>query len=73
MHTTRKRKAEGCKNEVVIAGFCNQCQADYNPSLIIVNQNAEEIGTQTAKLLLKRIISTEIKGFKTKTVAANLS
>ncbi|WP_296380926.1 LacI family DNA-binding transcriptional regulator [Winogradskyella sp.] len=73
MHTTRRLKTEGFKNKITIAGFCNQCQSDYNPSLIIVNQNAEEIGTQTAKLLLKRIKSTEIKGYRTKTVAVNLS
>lgn len=73
MHTTRRLNAEGSKNEITITGFCNQCQSHYNSSLIIVNQNAEEIGTETAKLLLSRIKSTETKGYKTKTIHTFLS
>lgn len=70
MHVIRDLKTKGLKKDIVIAGFCNQKQADYNPSLIVVNQNAEEIGIEAAKLALKRIKKIDKKTFFTKTIAA---
>lgn len=72
MHIIRDLKATGVKNDISIAGFCNQKQVEYNPSLIIVNQNAEEIGIQAAKLALKRLKKVDRKKFFTKTVAVCL-
>ena len=73
IHTTRQLKSEGLNKHIKIAGFCNQCQADYNPMLIIVNQNAKEIGVEAAKLILNRIKKTTNKGFQTKTVEVYLT
>ncbi len=70
MHVIRNLKTEGFKQDIAIAGFCNRNQTDYNPSLIVVNQNAEEIGIEAAKLVLKRIKKVDRNTFFTKTVAA---
>jgi len=62
MHVTRHIKSEKANRKIIVAGFCNERLADYDASLIVVNQNAEEIGIQTAKLLLKQIKSTPVRG-----------
>lgn len=70
MHTIRDIKSKDANRDITLAGFCNQMQADYDPSLIVVNQNAEKIGQESAKIILKRIKKAEKKSFFTKTVAA---
>lgn len=70
MHVIRDLKPKPLNNKIAMAGFCNQDQADYNPSLIVVNQNAEEIGIEAAKLALERIKKEDKKTFFTKTIAA---
>ena len=62
---------------ITIAGFCNHCQANHHPSLIIVEQNAEAIGAAAAKLILRRIKNTQLKNtqmqpFQTKMIATEL-
>ena len=42
-------------NELSIVAFCNESQMEYNPSLVSIDQHAEEIGKVSAKLLIKRI------------------
>lgn len=73
MHVIRNLKIQGLHENINLAGFCNKKQADYNPSLIVVNQNAEEIGVEAAKLALKRIVKIDKidkKSYFTKIVAA---
>ena len=70
MHVVRDLKVQNSKKDIAMAGFCNQSQADHNPSLIVVNQNAEKIGIEAAKLILKRIKKIDKKTFFTKIVAA---
>lgn len=70
MHVIRNLESQGFNKDIAIAGFCSKKQADYNPSLIVVNQNAEEIGIQAAKLALKRIKKIDKKSYFTKIVAA---
>ena len=70
MHVIRDLKVQNSNKDIAIAGFCNQSQADHNPSLIVVNQNAEKIGIEAAKLVLKRIKKVDKKTFFTKIVAA---
>jgi LacI family transcriptional regulator len=60
-------------NALTIAGFCNQYQSEYDPSLIVINQNAKEIGTHAAKLILRRINKSAVKEFQTKTIAVELN
>jgi LacI family transcriptional regulator len=71
MHVIRNLPMTDKNKKIALAGFCNQIQADYNPSLIIVNQNAEKIGREAAKLTLKCLKRVNRKLFFTKTVAAN--
>ncbi|WP_452232380.1 LacI family DNA-binding transcriptional regulator [Lacinutrix sp. MEBiC02595] len=59
-------------NAISIAGFCNDMQSKYDASLIVINQNAKEIGVTCAKLLLDRIKSKDNTSFQTKTIAVNL-
>lgn len=59
-------------NDVSIAGFCNDKQLKYDSSLIVINQNAKEIGKESARLLLERIKNKENSSFYTKTIAVNL-
>lgn len=61
------------KSAITIAGFCNQRQSEAHPSLLIVDQNAEKIGIECAKLLLKRIGDSMVSSFQTKTVSVNFS
>jgi LacI family transcriptional regulator len=61
------------KSTIEIAGFCNKIQSDFNPSLIVVNQNAEKIGMEAAKLILNRIANSSKNDFQTKTININLS
>lgn len=70
---TRQLNADTSKNQVLIAGFCNQCQTDAYPSLIVVNQNAEEIGIQTAELILSRIQKVERAAFTTKMISTKIN
>ncbi len=70
---TDQLKSNDHSKQITIAGFCNQYQANNNPSLIIVDQNAEEIGTQSAKLMLQRIKNVENSEYCTKTVSVNLN
>ena len=70
MHVIRELKNQGSTKDIAIAGFCSQRQMDYNPSLIVVNQNAETIGVEAAKLVLSRVKKVDRKAFFTKTVAA---
>ena len=72
MQITNQLKSKPSAHDITIAGFCNQVQANYNPSLIIVNQNAEAIGTAAAKMLLKRIKNTQLQPFQTKMIATEL-
>jgi LacI family transcriptional regulator len=58
---------------LTIVGFCNQYQSEYDPSLIVINQNEEEIGSHAAKLILRRIKKTAVKEFQTKTIAVELN
>lgn len=69
---TNQLKSDTSARDITIAGFCNQVQANFNPSLIIVNQNAEAIGTAAAKMLLKRIKNTQLQPFQTKMIATQL-
>ncbi|MDO6595439.1 LacI family DNA-binding transcriptional regulator [Oceanihabitans sp. 2_MG-2023] len=59
-------------SNISIAGFCNEMQLKYDASLIVINQNAKEIGKEAAKLLLERIKSKDKTSFRTKTIAVNL-
>lgn len=61
------------KSTIEIAGFCNTIQSDFNPSIIVVNQNAEKIGMESAKLILNRIVNSAKNDYLTKTVDINLS
>ncbi|WP_203458128.1 LacI family DNA-binding transcriptional regulator [Lacinutrix sp. WUR7] len=70
IHVIRDLKPKRLNKNIAIAGFCNQEQANYNPTLIVVNQNAEEIGVEAAKLALERIKKEGKKTFFTKTIAA---
>lgn len=74
LQITNQLKSKTSDSEITIAGFCNQIQANYYPSLIIVNQNAEVIGKAAAKLLLKRISikNTQPQTFQTKMIATQL-
>ncbi|MBU2939104.1 LacI family transcriptional regulator [Lacinutrix sp. C3R15] len=67
---TNKLQKKNCK--ISIAGFCNDLQSKYDSSLIVINQNAKEIGKETAKLLLERIKSKDNTTFQTKTIAVDL-
>lgn len=58
---------------VTVAGFCNQTLAQYYPSLIVVNQNAENIGKAAAKLIIKRIKNKQLPPFKTKTISTEVN
>lgn len=73
MHIKRNLNSKNASKELTIAGFCNQCQADYDPSLLIINQNAEEIGIQTATLILKQLKNTKPKDSLTKTIKTFLT
>jgi len=56
-----------------IAAFCNTSQKRNHPSLIIINQHAEEIGEKTAQLILNRIKKSTQEKFTTTTIKASLS
>jgi len=70
---TRQLNSDSSKNKALVAGFCNQCQTDAYPSLIVVNQNAEEIGIQTAELILSRIKKVERAAFTTTTISTKIN
>lgn len=77
LQVTNQLKSHGSNRDITIAGFCNQYQANHHPSLIIVEQNAEAIGAAAAKLILRRIKSSQIKNtqmqpFQTKMIATEL-
>ena len=72
LQVTNQLKSKGGHQEITVAGFCNQCQATQNPSLIIVEQNAEAIGVAAAKLILRRIKNTQMQPFQTKMIATEL-
>ncbi len=77
LQVTNQLKFNGKDHHITIAGFCNQCQANQHPSLIIVEQNAEAIGSAAAKLILRRIKHNQIKNtqmqpFQTKMIATEL-
>lgn len=65
-------KSTAPDRDVTVAGFCNQTQAKYYPSLIVVNQNAETIGKAAAKLILKRIKNKQMPPFQTKMIATEV-
>jgi len=67
---TNKLQKKNCN--ISIAGFCNDLQSKYDSSLIVINQNAKEIGKEAAKLLLQRIKSKDTTAFQTKTIAVDL-
>lgn len=73
MNETRQLNSDTSKAKVFIAGFCNQCQTDAYPSLIVVNQNAEEIGIQTAELILSRIQKVERAAFTTEMISTKIN
>ena len=70
MHVIRNQ-TQSLGRDIAIASFCSKKQADYNPSLIVVNQNAEEIGVEAAKLALDRIRKIGGKTFFTKMITAS--
>lgn len=72
LQVTNQLKSNGKAQDITIAGFCNQYQAIHYPALIIVEQNAEAIGTAAAKLILKRIKNTQMQPFQTKMIATEL-
>lgn len=59
------------KTTIEIAGFCNTIQSDFNPSIIVINQNAEKIGIESAKLILNRIVNSTKNDYLTKTININ--
>ena len=59
--------------DLSIAAFCNPSQMAYNPTLTIVDQHAEKIGRETAKIILDRIRKTNLKEYKTSIIRASLS
>ncbi|QRM88308.1 substrate-binding domain-containing protein [Lacinutrix sp. WUR7] len=65
-------KLQKANSNITITGFCNDMQLKYDSSLIVINQNAKEIGKESAKLLLERIKSKDKSSFKTKTIAIGL-
>lgn len=70
MHTIRAVNIKGGGREFATAGFCHENQSEYNPSLIVVNQKAEEIGVEAVKLILGRIKSKDDNRYFTKTIGA---
>jgi len=72
-HAMRDLKDRGLKREFALAGFCNETQSVYNPSLIVVNQKADKIGMETVNLILDRIRNTEDKQYFTKTIGAKFN
>ncbi|MGC1633753.1 MAG: LacI family DNA-binding transcriptional regulator [Gelidibacter sp.] len=72
LQVTNQLKSNPQDHDITIAGFCNQCQANQHPSLIIVDQNAEAIGAEAAKLILRRIKNTQMQPFQTKMIATEL-
>lgn len=66
---TSQLRSTAPNREITVAGFCNQTLANYYPSLIVVNQNAETIGKAAAKLIIKRIKNKQIPPFQTKMIA----
>ena len=77
LQVTSQLKSNTQAPDITIAGFCNQCQANHHPSLIIVEQNAEAIGAAAAKLILRRIKNIQLKNtqmqpFQTKMIATEL-
>ena len=58
---------------ISIAGFCNDLQSKYDAKLIVINQNALEIGRASAKLLLQRIKSKDNRNnYSTKMIDVSL-
>lgn len=72
LQVTNQLKSNAQDHDITIAGFCNQCQANQHPSLIIVEQNAEAIGAEAAKLILRRIKIPQMQPFQTKMIATEL-
>lgn len=72
LQITTRLKSNTADHNITIAGFCNQHQVNYHPSLIIVEQNAEAIGIAAAKLIVKRIKNTQMQPFQTKMIATEL-
>lgn len=64
-------------NELSVVAFCNESQMEYNPSLVTIDQHAEEIGKISAKMLIKRIndlknTSSNNNKFKTAIIKSSL-
>lgn len=57
-------------NKIAYTGFCNNSKTGWNTALKIINQNAEKMGKEAAKLVLKRIKTTNNKEFYTRTITA---
>ena len=72
LQVSKRLKFNNPNLDITIAGFCNQCQSNHYPSLIIVEQNAEAIGVAAAKLILRRIKNKQMQPFQTKTIATEL-
>lgn len=71
IYAIRNVKEDVFENNIVIAGFCSELHKNYDSSLILVDQNAEEIGKQTGKLIIKRL--KKVGDFQTKKIAIQLS
>jgi len=68
---TNKIKKENSR--ISIAGFCNELQSKYDATLTVINQNAKEMGRESAKLLLQRIRNKDKPyTFCTKTIDVSL-
>jgi len=72
IHTAKKMGYDIAK-ALPIAAFCNQSQKRNHPSLIIIDQHAEEIGKRTAQLMLNRLEKDAISKYTTSTIKASIN
>lgn len=72
-HAIQNVKIKDSKRKFVIAGFCNEKQSEFHPSLIVVDQKAEMIGSEAVRLILDRIKNTGNKDYSTRTIRAILN
>jgi LacI family transcriptional regulator len=63
IHTIQIARSLGyhIEGDLSIAAFCNHSQVAYNASLNIVNQHAEKMGIEAAKLVLRRVKNTNVE------------